>query len=40
MDRKEFDAGAVPRPDFLKHLEADARFDFASLIHCAASYSR
>lgn len=25
MDRKEFDAGAVPRPGFLAHLEKDAR---------------
>lgn len=25
MDRKEFDAGAVPRPDYMKHLEKDAK---------------
>ena len=25
MPRTEFDAGAVPRPDFLKHLEKDAK---------------
>jgi DNA repair photolyase len=25
MQRREFDAGAVPRPDYLKHLEREAR---------------
>jgi len=25
MPRQEFDAGAIPRPDFLKHLEKDAK---------------